>query len=73
MLAIVAAVINHLSHTSPYRRLVWQSHFGPSGLDRILYDRGLARLGKMHLVLVPTAFTTRKRSHINAVHSNMGI
>ena len=70
MLAIVAAVINHLSHTSPYRVAIPLWAFG---LDRILYDRGLARLGKMHLVLVPIAFTTRKRSHMNAVHSNMGI
>jgi protoporphyrin/coproporphyrin ferrochelatase len=65
--ASVAAVMNRLSHTNPYR-LVWQSQVGPSawmGPQTRDALKGLARLGKKHVVLVPIAFTT---DHIETLY-----
>jgi len=65
--ATVAAVMDRLGHTNPYR-LVWQSQVGPSawmGPQTIDALKGLARLGKKHVVLVPIAFTS---DHIETLY-----
>lgn len=65
--ATVAAVMDRLGHTNPYR-LVWQSQVGPSawmGPQTRDALKGLARLGKMHAVLVPIAFTS---DHIETLY-----
>ena len=65
--ASVAAVMNRLGHTNPYR-LVWQSQVGPSawmGPQTIDALKGLARLGKKRAVLVPIAFTS---DHIETLY-----
>lgn len=58
--ASVSAVMDRLGHSNPYR-LVWQSQVGPSawmGMQTIDALKGLARLGKKQVVLVPIAFTS---------------
>jgi ferrochelatase len=58
--ATVAAVMNRLGNKNPYR-LVWQSQVGPSawmGMQTNEALKGLARLGKKKVVLVPIAFTS---------------
>jgi ferrochelatase len=63
----VAAVMNRLGHTNPYR-LVWQSQVGPSawmGPQTRDALKGLARLGKKRVVLVPIAFTS---DHIETLY-----
>jgi protoporphyrin/coproporphyrin ferrochelatase len=65
--ATVAAVMDRLGHTNPYR-LVWQSKVGPSAwLGPQTSDalQGLARLGKKRAVLVPIAFTS---DHIETLY-----
>jgi len=65
--ASVAAVMNRLRHTNPYR-LVWQSQVGPSawmGPQTRDALKGLARLGKKRVVLVPIAFTS---DHIETLY-----
>jgi ferrochelatase len=65
--ATVAAVMDRLGHTNPYR-LVWQSQVGPSawmGPQTSDALKGLARLGKKHAVLVPIAFTS---DHIETLY-----
>jgi ferrochelatase len=65
--ASVAAVMNRLGHTNPYR-LVWQSQVGPRawmGPQTIDALKGLARLGKKRVVLVPIAFTS---DHIETLY-----
>ncbi|KAF8625427.1 hypothetical protein AX15_005389 [Amanita polypyramis BW_CC] len=65
--ASVAAVMERLSHSNPYR-LVWQSQVGPSawmGMQTGEALKGLARLGKKQVVLVPIAFTS---DHIETLH-----
>ncbi|KAN0116310.1 ferrochelatase [Russula decolorans] len=65
--ASVAAVMNRLGHTNPYR-LVWQSQVGPSawmGPQTRDALKGLARLGKKRVVLVPIAFTS---DHIETLY-----
>lgn len=65
--ASVAAVMNRLAHANPYR-LVWQSQVGPSawmGPQTIDALKGLARLGKKRVVLVPIAFTS---DHIETLY-----
>ena len=65
--ATVAAVMDRLGHTNPYR-LVWQSKVGPSswmGPQTLDALKGLARLGKMRAVLVPIAFTS---DHIETLY-----
>lgn len=65
--ATVAAVMDRLGHTNPYR-LVWQSQVGPSAwLGPQTNDalKGLARLGKKRVVLVPIAFTS---DHIETLY-----
>ena len=65
--ASVAAVMNRLGHTNPYR-LVWQSQVGPSawmGPQTKDALKGLARLGKKRVVLVPIAFTS---DHIETLY-----
>ena len=65
--ATVAAVMNRLGHTNPYR-LVWQSQVGPSawmGPQTADALKGLARLGKKRAVLVPIAFTS---DHIETLY-----
>ncbi len=59
--------MNRLGHTNPYR-LVWQSQVGPSawmGPQTRDALKGLARLGKKHVVLVPIAFTS---DHIETLY-----
>ncbi|KAI0277611.1 ferrochelatase-domain-containing protein [Russula aff. rugulosa BPL654] len=56
-----------LGHTIPYR-LVWQSQVGPSawmGPQTRDALKGLARLGKKRVVLVPIAFTS---DHIETLY-----
>jgi len=58
--ASVSAVMDRLGHSNPYR-LVWQSKVGPSawmGMQTGEALKGLARLGKKQVVLVPIAFTS---------------
>lgn len=65
--ASVSAVMNRLGHSNPYR-LVWQSQVGPSawmGMQTSEAIKGLARLGKKQLVLVPIAFTS---DHIETLY-----
>jgi ferrochelatase len=65
--ASVAAVMNRLGHTNPYR-LVWQSQVGPSawmGPQTRDALKGLARLGKKRVVLIPIAFTS---DHIETLY-----
>jgi ferrochelatase len=65
--ATVAAVMNRLGHTNPYR-FVWQSQVGPSawmGPQTSDALKGLARLGKKRAVLVPIALT---RDHVESLY-----
>lgn len=65
--ASVAAVMKRLGHSNPYR-LVWQSQVGPSawmGMQTGEALKGLARLGKKQVVLVPIAFTS---DHIETLY-----
>lgn len=65
--ASVSAVMEHLGHSNPYR-LVWQSQVGPAtwmGPQTNDALRGLARLGKKKVVLVPIAFTS---DHIETLY-----
>ncbi|KAI9461727.1 ferrochelatase [Russula earlei] len=65
--ATVAAVMDRLGHANPYR-LAWQSQVGPSawlGPQTRNALKGLARLGKMRVVLVPIAFTS---DHIETLY-----
>lgn len=65
--ASVAAVMKRLGHSNPYR-LVWQSQVGPSawmGMQTRDALKGLARLGKKQVVLVPIAFTS---DHIETLY-----
>ena len=65
--ATVAAVMERLKHSNPYR-LVWQSQVGPSawmGMQTSEAIKGLARLGKKELVLIPIAFTS---DHIETLY-----
>ena len=58
--ASVAAVMDRLGNKNPYR-LVWQSQVGPSawmGMQTSEAIKGLARLGKKEVILVPIAFTS---------------
>jgi protoporphyrin/coproporphyrin ferrochelatase len=58
--ASVSAVMERLGHSNPYR-LVWQSQVGPRawmGPQTNDAIKGLARIGKKQLVLVPIAFTS---------------
>ena len=59
--------MERLEFAFPYR-LVWQSRVGPSawmGQETEAALRGLARLGRKHVVLVPIAFTTE---HVETLH-----
>ncbi|THV05034.1 ferrochelatase [Dendrothele bispora CBS 962.96] len=63
----VSAVMDRLGHSNPYR-LVWQSQVGPSawmGMQTGEALKGLARLGKKQVVLVPIAFTS---DHIETLY-----
>ncbi|EUB60948.1 Ferrochelatase [Echinococcus granulosus] len=63
----VHAVMEKLNFALPYR-LVWQSKVGPGrwmGQDTANALRGLARLGRKHVVIVPIAFTSE---HIETLH-----
>ncbi|TFK26469.1 ferrochelatase [Coprinopsis marcescibilis] len=65
--ASVAAVMQRLGYANPYR-LVWQSQVGPSawmGPQTSDALKGLARLGKNRVVLVPIAFTS---DHIETLY-----
>jgi ferrochelatase len=65
--ASVAAVMQRLGHSNPYR-LVWQSQVGPSawmGMSTVEAVKGLARLGKKQVVMVPIAFTS---DHIETLY-----
>ena len=65
--ASVAAVMKRLKHSNPYR-LVWQSQVGPSawmGMQTGEAIKGLARLKKKQVVLVPIAFTS---DHIETLY-----
>jgi hypothetical protein len=65
--ASVSAVMDRLRHSNPYR-LVWQSQVGPSawmGMQTSDALKGLARLGKKQVVLVPIAFTS---DHIETLY-----
>jgi len=65
--ATVAAVMDRLGHKNPYR-LAWQSQVGPSawiGPQTRDALKGLARLGKKRVVLVPIAFTS---DHIETLY-----
>jgi len=56
----VSAVMARLGSNNPYR-LVWQSQVGPSawmGMQTNEALKGLARLGRKKVVLVPIAFTS---------------
>ena len=58
--ASVDAVMHRLKHSNPFR-LVWQSQVGPSawmGMQTGEAIKGLARLGRKKVVLVPIAFTS---------------
>lgn len=63
----VSAVMDRLGQSNPYR-LVWQSQVGPRawmGMQTSEALKGLARLGKKHVVLVPIAFTS---DHIETLY-----
>jgi protoporphyrin/coproporphyrin ferrochelatase len=65
--ASVSAVMARLGHKHSYR-LVWQSQVGPSawmGMQTNDAIKGLARLGKKEVVLVPIAFTS---DHIETLY-----
>jgi ferrochelatase len=65
--ATVSRVMDRLGHVNPYR-LVWQSQVGPSawmGMQTSEAIKGLARLGKKQVVLVPIAFTS---DHIETLY-----
>jgi len=65
--ASVAAVMQRLGHSNPYR-LVWQSQVGPSawmGMQTSEALKGLARIGKKQVVLIPIAFTS---DHIETLY-----
>ncbi|EJF58215.1 ferrochelatase [Dichomitus squalens] len=65
--ASVNAVMDRLGHANPYR-LVWQSQVGPSawmGMQTGEALKGLARLGRKRVVLVPIAFTS---DHIETLY-----
>lgn len=65
--ASVAAVMQRLKYSNPYR-LVWQSQVGPSawmGMQTGEAIKGLARLKKKQIVLVPIAFTS---DHIETLY-----
>ncbi|EGN99848.1 hypothetical protein SERLA73DRAFT_53491 [Serpula lacrymans var. lacrymans S7.3] len=65
--ASVNAVMDRLGHSNPFR-LVWQSQVGPTpwmGMQTGEAVKGLARLGKKHLVMVPIAFTS---DHIETLY-----
>jgi len=65
--ASVSAVMDRLGQSNPYR-LVWQSQVGPSawmGMQTREALKGLARLGKKQVVLVPIAFTS---DHIETLY-----
>lgn len=65
--ATVNAVMDKLKHSNPYR-LVWQSQVGPSawmGMQTGEAIKGLARLGKKQVVIVPIAFTS---DHIETLY-----
>ncbi len=65
--ASVNAVMDRLGHSNPFR-LVWQSQVGPSawmGMQTGDALKGLARLGKKQVVLVPIAFTS---DHIETLY-----
>ena len=65
--ASVAAVMQRLRHSNAYR-LVWQSQVGPSawmGMQTGEALKGLARIGRKHVVLVPIAFTS---DHIETLY-----
>ncbi|ETW81087.1 hypothetical protein HETIRDRAFT_385801 [Heterobasidion irregulare TC 32-1] len=65
--ATVSRVMDRLNHSNPYR-LVWQSQVGPSawmGMQTNDAVKGLARLGKKQVVLVPIAFTS---DHIETLY-----
>lgn len=65
--ASVNAVMDRLGHKNPYR-LVWQSQVGPSawmGMQTGEALKGLARLDRKQVVLVPIAFTS---DHIETLY-----
>lgn len=65
--ATVSTVMDRLGHSNAYR-LVWQSQVGPSawmGMQTSEAIKGLARLGKKQVVLVPIAFTS---DHIETLY-----
>ncbi|KIK67415.1 hypothetical protein GYMLUDRAFT_156673 [Collybiopsis luxurians FD-317 M1] len=65
--ASVSAVMQRLGQSNPYR-LVWQSKVGPSrwmGPQTSEALKGLARLGRKQVVLVPIAFTS---DHIETLY-----
>ncbi|KAL4074132.1 ferrochelatase [Scleroderma citrinum] len=65
--ASVNAVMDRLGHSNPYR-LVWQSQVGPSawlGMQTSEAIKGLARLGKKEVILIPIAFTS---DHIETLY-----
>jgi len=65
--ASVSAVMDRLKHSNPFR-LVWQSQVGPSawmGMQTGDALKGLARLGRKKVVLVPIAFTS---DHIETLY-----
>lgn len=65
--ASVNAVMERLGHSNPYR-LVWQSQVGPSawlGMQTGEAIKGLARLGRKQVILVPIAFTS---DHIETLY-----
>ncbi|KAK7057187.1 hypothetical protein R3P38DRAFT_2839827 [Favolaschia claudopus] len=65
--ASVSAVMDRLKNANPYR-LVWQSQVGPSawmGMQTGAALKGLARLGKKQVVIVPIAFTS---DHIETLY-----
>ncbi|KAF7288656.1 Ferrochelatase, mitochondrial [Mycena chlorophos] len=65
--ATVSAVMDRLKQSNPYR-LVWQSQVGPSawmGMQTGDAIKGLARLGKKKVVIVPIAFTS---DHIETLY-----
>jgi protoporphyrin/coproporphyrin ferrochelatase len=65
--ATVAVVMDRLGHKNPYR-LAWQSQVGPSawiGPQTRDALKGLARLGKKRVVVVPIAFTS---DHIETLY-----
>jgi protoporphyrin/coproporphyrin ferrochelatase len=58
--ATVSEVMRRLGNKNPYR-LVWQSQVGPSawmGMQTGDAVKGLARLNKKQVVIVPIAFTS---------------